>query len=321
MMVSTMSCRDRITLRGGAVALLVLLTVCLGIPGTGLSADTISPALLSDVVLRQADQLAAVESDAGAMALFTTTAGPALGLKDVAGTLAAKGLPAKLANELRIAELTLSTQQLMAALAAWQLATAVSQAGDAASGPMTSVPPLPSSARQEWMKTGSQVPALADLFRVMSEQPAADQPPPALQLHRRGLLLAASRVAFDAHQRALAAWWALHEWKDRIRQSRGQTRLCGTWQWVIHNHQKHHQEQKLSLLFPPPGKDGTGIAGLTELLVLGDTVYLRWEIDGRTQEDSLLFSKEGNRLEGTFVNNQGGWGSISGKRTASCTLE
>ena len=56
-----------------------------------------------------------------------------------------------------------------------------------------------------------------------------------------------------------------------------------------------------------------------KIVVLGDVVYLRWERDGKVQEDSLLFSKEGQRLEGTFVNSQGGWGSVSGKRTASCT--
>lgn len=72
-------------------------------------------------------------------------------------------------------------------------------------------------------------------------------------------------------------------------------------------------------MFPPAGKDGSGLAGLAETIVLGDTVYLRWEIDGRVQEDSLLFSKESQRLEGSFVNNQGGWGSITGKRTAGCT--
>jgi hypothetical protein len=72
-------------------------------------------------------------------------------------------------------------------------------------------------------------------------------------------------------------------------------------------------------VFPPPGIEGTAIPGLTETVVLGDAVYLRWETDGRIQEDSLLFSKEGQRLEGSFVNSQGGWGSITGKRTATCT--
>ena len=42
----------------------------------------------------------------------------------------------------------------------------------------------------------------------------------------------------------------------------------------------------------------------------------------RATERNILaveFSKEGKGLEGTFVNSQGGWGSISGKRTAGCT--
>ena len=67
------------------------------------------------------------------------------------------------------------------------------------------------------------------------------------------------------------------------------------------------------------GNTQATLPGLVETIVLGENVYLRWEIDGRVQEDSLQFSKEGQRLEGTFVNSQGGWGSISGKRTAGCT--
>ena len=130
---------------------------------------------------------------------------------------------------------------------------------------------------------------------------------------------AAGHAAEEAGRRTMDAWWGLKTWKDRVRGVRGQSRLCGTWQWVIHNHQRHHEEQKLSLMFPPPGKDGAQIPGLTETVVLGDVVYLRWEREGKVQEDSLLFSKEGQRLEGTFVNSQGGWGSVTGKRTASCT--
>jgi hypothetical protein len=53
--------------------------------------------------------------------------------------------------------------------------------------------------------------------------------------------------------------------------------------------------------------------------VLGDVVYLRWEFPGVVQEDSLLFTGEGQRLEGSFVNSSGAWGSITGKRTAPCT--
>jgi len=131
--------------------------------------------------------------------------------------------------------------------------------------------------------------------------------------------VAVGHLSQEAGRQAMEEWWRLKTWKDRVRGMRGQSRLCGTWQWVIHNHQRHHEEQKLSLIFPPPGRDSTPIPGLSEIVVLGDVVYLRWERDGKVQEDSLLFSKEGQRLEGTFVNSQGGWGSVSGKRTASCT--
>ncbi|PHX91418.1 MAG: hypothetical protein CK534_00255, partial [Nitrospirae bacterium] len=119
-------------------------------------------------------------------------------------------------------------------------------------------------------------------------------------------------------QSAYQEWDRIRNWKDRVRGIRGQTRLCGTWQWIIHNHQHQHQEQKLSLLFPPVGA-AQSTASLMETIVLGDNVYLRWEINGQIQEDSLQFSKDGQRLEGTFMNSQGGWGSISGRRSASCT--
>ena len=92
-------------------------------------------------------------------------------------------------------------------------------------------------------------------------------------------------------------------------------RLCGTWQWSIHNHQ-NHREEKTAVIFAPPG--ATSATSPAEIIVLGDSVYLRWETRAGVQEDSLLFSGAGQRLEGTFVNTAGGWGSITGKRTASC---
>jgi hypothetical protein len=72
------------------------------------------------------------------------------------------------------------------------------------------------------------------------------------------------------------------------------------------------------MMFLPSGQERPGIATPAEIVILGDSVYLRWEMDGRIQEDSLLFIKDGSRLEGSFVNNLGGWGSITGKRTAGC---
>ena len=293
-----------INLRSAWMALCLILVTGVVLPVVAVSAENISPALVSEVVTKQAGQLAAIDSDAGALALFTTTVGPALGLRDAAGTLGAKGLPAKLAKELGLPELSLSVYQLMAALAVWQYADLVSQAEDS---PPTTSAVLPPVTRQEWMKSSSLVASLTDLLHAVQEQPAADT----------ALLLAANRAAFEANQRATTAWWELHEWKERIRQARGQARLCGTWQWIIHNHQKH-QEQKVVMLFPPAGHEPAKTPLPAETVVLGDSVYLRWEQKGQIQEDSLLFIKDGTRVEGSFVNNTGGWGSITGKRTASC---
>ena len=308
---------DHISLPGAKAALFVILVACVVMPPPAISAEKISPSLLSEVVASQAGRLAAIDSDAGAMTLFTTTVGPSLGLRDAAGTLGAKGLPAKLAKELGVAELSQSVHQLMAALAAWQLADVASHAGEGASSPTTTSPVPPPAARQDWLKANSHVSALADYFRVLTEQPPSDPAQSAPQAQRAELLLAAHRVAFEAHQRATAAWWDLHEWKERIRQARGQARLCGTWQWHIHNHQ-NHREQKTVMLFPPPGQAPANIPLPAETVVLGDNVYLRWEQDGHIQEDSLLFINDGTRIEGSFVNNAGGWGSITGKRTSSC---
>ncbi len=152
---------------------------------------------------------------------------------------------------------------------------------------------------------------------MLAEQQPFDPVQPVPQTQRTELLLAANRVAFMAQQRATAAWWELHEWKERIRQARGQARLCGTWQWVVHNHQ-NHREQKTVMFFPPAGQTPANSPLPAETVVLGDSIYLRWEQEGRIQEDSLLFIKDGTRIEGSFVNNTGGWGSLTGKRTASC---
>jgi len=71
----------------------------------------------------------------------------------------------------------------------------------------------------------------------------------------------ATRLEVDAIQASYQEWDRIRNWKDRVRGLRGQARLCGTWQWIIHNHQQHHQEQKLSLLFPPAGKCASHSAG------------------------------------------------------------
>lgn len=131
------------------------------------------------------------------------------------------------------------------------------------------------------------------------------------------LIASAIRAEAEAEQQTRAAWMALRAWQERAREERGLARLCGTWQWTIHNHQ-NHQDHKVIMSFPPP--DAPASAGLrpAKVVVLGDSVYLRWEFQGGYQEDSLLFGRDGQRLEGTFINSAGAWGSITGKRVAAC---
>ena len=275
------------------------------------------------VIRAHSDQLAKIESDKGASNLFVSAIGPALQLGDVARTLGANPLPAKLAKELLVPDLTEAVHRLIGSLAAWHLASTVRQAvrdqqlatvTERLSGTSQARAWLDQQGTALWHDSLNQ---LADVV-ASPEWAKGNQGESASTL--LGMVLErASRLEVDAMQAGYQEWDRIRNWKDRVRGLRGQARLCGTWQWIVHNHQQHHQEQKLSLLFPPAGNTQATLPGLVETIVLGENVYLRWEIDGRVQEDSLQFSKEGQRLEGTFVNSQGGWGSISGKRTAGCT--
>lgn len=287
------------------------LTCCLTLVGLvaftplpAASVEKASPMILSEIVAQQAAQLATVSSDDSAVALFAAAVGPSLGLKDAAGAAAAKRLPSKLAKELDVVALSQSVSELIAALATWQLADSLSQSRATVSS-ASSVP----AARQEWLKSRSHVESLPTLLRLVPARPAQS---PDVELR-----LAATRTAFEASQRATAAWWEVYGWRERIRQTKGQSRLCGTWQWIIHNHQ-NHGEQKDVMVFPPPGQTPANTPIPAEMVILGDGVYLRWEYNGRVQEDNLLFIDDGAKLEGSFVNNTGGWGPISGKRLAGC---
>lgn len=294
-----------------AVLSFIMVLLCQA-SGTSWATDGRSIAPLPDwpnLLQAHQEKLEKIESDQSAIELFITTIGPGTGLQDVAATLAAKGLPAKLSTELLVPEIMKSAHRLIAGLTAWQLADRVTQS--VALNNSDAV--VASRAQAEWLAANGPFASLNSITAASESQDGGSR--------QTVIAVAAGRLAQEAALQSMAEWWRLKSWKDRVRLARGQSRLCGSWQWAIHNHQQHHQEQKLSLIFPPPGKEGIGISGLTEIVVLGDIVYLRWEMDGKIQEDSLMFSKEGQRLEGTFVNSQGGWGSISGKRTASCTLQ
>ncbi|MEQ1796273.1 MAG: hypothetical protein ABL970_19030 [Nitrospira sp.] len=279
----------------------------------GYAADSSSgPADLLPVVQAQAEGLQSVSDNSAAVVLFATKIGPALGLHDVASTLAAKNIPAKVAKELGVQELTASAQRLIANLAAWNEADRITHSLRDPTTPIATPPAMV----VDWIQAATPIPSLAQMTKDLTQLAASQSA--ATVVDRLPLALSAGRLALDAQQRAIAEWWQLRTWKDRVRTVRGRNKLCGTWQWIIHNHQQHHQEQKLALLFPPPGPDYSLPLGLVETVVLGENVYLRWESNGQAQEDSLQFIKEGKGLEGTFVNSQGGWGSISGKRTSDC---
>ena len=130
----------------------------------------------------------------------------------------------------------------------------------------------------------------------------------------------AIRAEAEAEQRARDEWLSLRSWQDRLREMKGLARLCGTWQWTVHNH-KNHQEHKMVLSFLPPDVPSPDGPRPTKIVVLGDAVYLRWEFQGGYQENSLLFTGGSQRLEGTFTNSAGAWGSITGKRAGACTRE
>lgn len=312
-----MPARDPVALRRATTILGTVLAVCTLAASPASAAESTSPALLPDLVASHSGRLATIDSNPAALALFISTIGPSLGLRDAAKALGIKGLPERSVKELGLAELSQTVHQLMAALSAWQLADSIGQTSENTAAPTTESTAVPSTARQDWLKEGSGVGSLADLFQALQEQQADGPAQPVSHLQHTQLLLAANRVVFEASQRATTAWWELHRWKDRVRQTWGQSRLCGTWQWVIHNHQ-NHREQKTVLLFPPAGQVPANFPLPVETVVLGDSIYLRWEQEGRIQEDSLLFLKDGTRIEGSFENNTGGWGSITGKRTAAC---
>src|SRR5438093_3162267 len=138
---------------------------------------------------------------------------------------------------------------------------------------------------------------------------------PVLVAHLAALAI---RAEAEAEQRARDEWLRLRSWQDRLREIKGLARLCGTWHWTVHNH-KNHQEHKTILSFLPPDVPSPDGPRPTKIVVLGDAVYLRWEFQGGFQEDSLLFTGGSQRLEGTFTNSAGAWGSITGKRAAACT--
>ncbi len=137
---------------------------------------------------------------------------------------------------------------------------------------------------------------------------------PVLAANMTGLSI---RAETEAEQHARQMWRELQSWQENWNKKKGLARLCGTWSWTLHNHQ-NHQDHKMVLTFSHPDAPSPSGPTPSEVVVLGDAVYLRWDFPRGYQEDSLLFSPEGHRLEGTFRNSNGPWGSIAGKRASPC---
>ena len=260
-----------------------------------------APAVATDappfvsIIERHAQPLASVASDADALALFSSQLAPSL-------TLSTPLAP----------DQQQTAGQLVAELAAWRLAAAIRKAADA--GDHAALPLLFQSvaAPRNWLLANDRLPALGRVL-AFSETPLAGDP--ARLAHLAAL---AFRAEVEAERNARSLWDRLQSWNEQLKAQKAVARLCGTWQWTIHNHKKH-QEQKITIVLLPPGTPAPpDMPQPAKMVVLGDAVYLRWDFQRGYQEDSLLFVKEGRHLEGTFMNTAGDWGAITGKRVAAC---
>jgi hypothetical protein len=251
------------------------------------------------IIESQTARLAAVASDREAKQFVASHLAPAL------------ALPAEMEARETATDLEGALLRLATEMSVWTLAQALEEAAEAGEASRVVVLLRERERQMAWLISGSDRTHLrraAELAATMTAP--ASSPDPLLTAQ---LVAAALRAKADAERRIRAAWIPLDQWRER----RGLMRLCGTWLWTVHNH-KHHREQKASMIFLPPDAPPSHIPRPAKAVVLGDSVYLRWEFQGGYQEDSLLFAAEGQRLEGTFVNSTGAWGSITGKRTGAC---
>lgn len=257
-------------------------------------------------MIRSHDQaLASVTSDEEAVTLFASRLAEALAVPETAMLVTGKSEKSNqepIGQEVRDAAV-----QLTAALAAWRVASLLQKPG-------TDQAAVDQAARQQaWLKTKDAADALDRLLAMRGAAGRSEDSPDYLRY-----IAQAVRTEAAAERQAYRAWQRLATWRERLQELKGLSRLCGTWQWTVHNH-KHHQDHKLVMVFPPPAHNGTiAPGGPAKIVVMGDAVFLRWESEGNVQEDSLLFTGEGRRLEGTFVNSAGSWGSITGKRVGAC---
>ena len=121
-----------------------------------------------------------------------------------------------------------------------------------------------------------------------------------------------------AEYQAGQSWERIRKWKESNQKIRALTRLCGKWQWTVHNH-LNHQDHKMTMSFSLSTQQTPGQPQPDIIIMNGDTVYLKWIFPSGYQEDSLLLANRDQRLEGTFRNSRGPHGNISGKRLSNCS--
>ncbi len=138
-----------------------------------------------------------------------------------------------------------------------------------------------------------------------------------LPMFRMILLTKTGELEATAYGNTWDAWKKIQQWQQQEQINSDSTRLCGTWRWVVHNHQ-NHGDRKMTVTFSPPDQSSPSQIAPTAIEIHGDTVYLKWTFPQGVQEDSLLISNNDSRLEGTFKNSLGPYGSISGKRLSTC---
>jgi len=131
------------------------------------------------------------------------------------------------------------------------------------------------------------------------------------------LLTQAIQVEAQDYNVAWESWNHIQQWQQQEHSHRAMGRLCGTWKWIIHNHQ-NHGDHKTTMTFSAPGQSTPSQVQPSTILIHGDTVYLKWTFPQGIQEDSLLLTNRDTRLEGTFTNSLGPHGSISGQRLSLC---
>ncbi len=136
-------------------------------------------------------------------------------------------------------------------------------------------------------------------------------------IYKSHLIALTIQAKVEAEQLAQQSLNAMNNFQKNQTKKYNMSRICGTWHWTVHNHQ-NHGDHKMTLVLGKSSKHPTKQPQPTEVIIKGDTVYLYWKFPRGYQEDSLLLSNDDKRLEGTFMNTLGPYGSITGKRLKSC---